>query len=233
MSLTNEDPWLFDEGVAHVFDDMLKRSIPNYENMRELCYDVGCNFLKPREFIVDIGASRGEGIDPFIKSMGTSNKYVLIEKSKPMYDVLCSRYNHLFASDIVRVHNDDVRNVTIVLPVCLTLCVLTLQFIPLPDRQKVIDRVAQATTKGGALLLVEKVIGETSKIDDLFIKEYHALKERNGYSREEITRKALKLENVLIPVTTSYNIDMLKKAGFKDVDVFWKSLNFVGILAVK
>jgi len=29
--------WVFDEHVADVFDDMLRRSIPGYNDMREIC----------------------------------------------------------------------------------------------------------------------------------------------------------------------------------------------------
>lgn len=39
--------WEFDDEVAKCFDDMLERSIPNYETMRTLVYNVGKHFVKP------------------------------------------------------------------------------------------------------------------------------------------------------------------------------------------
>lgn len=47
--------------------------------------------------------------------------------------------------------------------------------------------------------------------------------------------KALRrsLENVLSPLKVGWNVDMLRTAGFKQVDMFWRCLNFCGWIAVK
>lgn len=41
------------------------------------------------------------------------------------------------------------------------------------------------------------------------------------------------LEGVLVPVQSNWNVDMMKKAGFRIVDQFWGYLNFAGWVAVK
>ena len=56
---------------------------------------------------------------------------------------------------------------------------------------------------------------------------------KNGYTLQEIREKRLKLEGVLVPVTNEFNINLLKQAGFKKVEIFWKDLNFIGYLAMK
>mgnify|MGYP001601651293 CR=1 FL=1 len=65
------------------------------------------------------------------------------------------------------------------------------------------------------------------------VDAYHELKERHGYSREEIDRKRLALEGVLVPVTARWNEDMLRRAGFREVDCVWRWMNFAGWGAVK
>ena len=72
-----------------------------------------------------------------------------------------------------------------------------------------------------------------ARLNRLFVEEYLALKERNGYSREEIDRKRFSLEGVLVPVTAAWNEDMLRGCGFRSVDCFWRQLNFAGWIAVK
>jgi tRNA (cmo5U34)-methyltransferase len=79
---------------------------------------------------------------------------------------------------------------------------------------------------------VEKVLGE-GRLNDLMIDRDHAVKEHNGYSREEISRKALALEGVQVPLTASWNEQMLRSAGFAVVDCFWRCWNFAGWVAVK
>lgn len=58
--------WEFDEGVTAVFDNMLARSIPQYEEMRRLVFEIGCRYVKPHTDIVDLGCSRGEAMAPFV-----------------------------------------------------------------------------------------------------------------------------------------------------------------------
>jgi tRNA (cmo5U34)-methyltransferase len=83
------------------------------------------------------------------------------------------------------------------------------------------------------LILVEKVIGETAELDDLFVKTYLALKREHGYSQDAIERKRLSLEGVLVPLTASWNEEILAGAGFADVDCFWRWSNFAGWVAIR
>ncbi|HZD52391.1 MAG TPA: tRNA (cmo5U34)-methyltransferase, partial [Woeseiaceae bacterium] len=85
----------------------------------------------------------------------------------------------------------------------------------------------------GCLLLVEKVLGEESLFNRLFIKYYYDMKRRNGYSDTEIAQKREALENVLVPYKLLENRELLLRTGFSEVDVFFKWYNFCGIVAVK
>ena len=49
----------------------------------------------------------------------------------------------------------------------------------------------------------------------------------------EIARKRQALEKVLVPLTAGENEALLKKAGFREVDVFFRWANFCGWVAVK
>jgi len=85
----------------------------------------------------------------------------------------------------------------------------------------------------GCLILVEKVLGEDSLFNRLFIKYYYDFKKRNHYSELEISQKREALENVLIPYKLNENLDLLANCGFKYREVFFKWYNFSGIVAVK
>lgn len=115
----------------------------------------------------------------------------------------------------------------------LVLSVLTLQFIPIEHRQKLMHRLFDGLRPGGALVLVEKVIGGDHEINDLMVEIYHRLKMSNGYTREDVDRKALALEGVLVPVTAAWNEELLTKTGFSSVECFWRWMNFSGWVAIK
>ena len=85
----------------------------------------------------------------------------------------------------------------------------------------------------GAFVFVEKVLGNTADLDDLMVKLYLTLKGKNQYSDKQIERKKMSLEGVLVPVTAKWNEELLKMAGFKEIDCFWRWMNFAGWVATK
>ena len=91
----------------------------------------------------------------------------------------------------------------------------------------------RTTLPGGALILVEKVLGKSADLDRAMVDVYYAYKRRMGYTQEEIDRKRLSLEGVLVPVTAEWNEDLLRTAGFRRVDCVWRWSNFAAWLALK
>ena len=82
-------------------------------------------------------------------------------------------------------------------------------------------------------LRVAKTAGSPADIDAVMVDSYYELKAHNGYSQEQIERKRLSLEGVLVPVTAAWNEEMLRRTGFAEVDCFWRWMNFAGWIAVK
>lgn len=81
--------------------------------------------------------------------------------------------------------------------------------------------------------MVEKTLGEGRRIDELFSRAYRQKKYVSGYTEEEVERKRLSLEGVLVPHTASFNHALLTQAGFRDIDRFWSWMNFSGFIALK
>ena len=115
----------------------------------------------------------------------------------------------------------------------LTLAVLTIQFIPINYRRRIMKRIAGHTVPGGGVILVEKVLGSSAQFEELLTRRYYALKAMNGYTAEQIQRKRLALKGVLVPVTARGNEDLLLEAGFDQVECFWRWCNFAGWMAIK
>ncbi len=226
-------PWQFDQQVADVFDDMLQRSIPQYNAMRMVVFEVGSRFVQPGTAIVDMGCSRGEALAPFVSSFGATNEYIGLEISEPMIEAARTKFGSHPHGDRVTIQPADLRHEFPQVRSSLVLSVLTLQFTPIEYRQRIIRRVFDTLEPGGAFILVEKVLGATSELNDAFVDLFLRIKKRNGYSEAEIDRKRLSLEGVLVPVTAHWNEELLHEEGFRSVDCFWRHLNFAGWVAVK
>jgi tRNA (cmo5U34)-methyltransferase len=225
--------WEFDTDVTTVFDDMLERSIPQYDVMRESVFEVASNFQQKGTDIVDLGCSRGGAIAPFVDKFGAYNRYFLCDVSEPMLDAARERFGGLTKSGIMQIRNLDLREGYPPVSASITLSVLTMQFTPIEYRQRIMRNVWKHTTDGGVFVLVEKVLGATAGIDELMVKIYYNMKRRNGYTDDQIQRKKMSLEGVLVPVTAAWNEELLKMAGFRYIDCFWRWQNFAGWLAIK
>ena len=109
----------------------------------------------------------------------------------------------------------------------------TLQFVKLDNRPTLLKSIYDGLVSSGSLILIEKVKSEISDLNQSFIEFHHQFKEKNGYSKLEISQKREALENVLIPWTVEQNRELIRSAGFSTVDLFFKWNNFAGFIALK
>lgn len=225
--------WEFDEQVTQVFDDMLRRSIPQYDVMRKTCFDVACRYVQPDTSIVDLGCSRGEALAPLVDHFGERNRYVGVEVSPPMLTASKARFKEYIDRGIVKINDLDLRKDYPQVSASVTMSVFMLQFTPIEYRAHILRRIYEHTEEQGVFILVEKVLGSSAAMDELFVDQYYALKSRNGYNDDEIRRKQLSLEGKLVPVTAAWNEELLRSSGFDEIECFWRWMNFAGWIAVK
>ncbi len=234
--------WAFDSGVTEVFENMLERSIPSYRTMRTLTSELAAYALmnSPASFptVVDLGASRGGAIAALKshKNVPPSVEYTALETSAPMLAVLRERFR---AERYVQVEECDLKYASNAMQclqpasVDVILSVLTLMFVPMEHRLRVMQVMHDALRPGGFFLYVEKVLGANALVDDVLTSCYYDMKRSNGYSQDEIDSKRVSLEGVLVPLTVDMHMSMLRAAGFRHVDVYFRHHNFCGMLAIK
>src|SRR5271157_3881039 len=100
--------WQFDEGVTKVFDDMLSRSIPQYEVMRSAVFELGSRFVAEGSDVVDLGCSRGEALSAFVDRFGAHNRFFGAEISDPMLEAARARFSG-WPKNIVKIEKMDLR----------------------------------------------------------------------------------------------------------------------------
>lgn len=228
-----EGKWVFDKGVADVFDEMLVRSIPGYAMMRWSTKAMAGPVVKNASYALDLGSSRGDAVAKMIAE-NPGVQFTLNEISPPMVSVLRERFEN---TSNVRISTDDLKDhgCPIFKPdhYDLVIANLTMIFIPIEYRQQVFHQIYNSLAPGGMFLMVEKILGESALTQKKLVDTYLKMKADNGYSQEEITRKRLSLEGVLVPMTNSWNTDQLNRAGFTEIDTYFRCLNFCGTFAMK
>ena len=81
--------------------------------------------------------------------------------------------------------------------------------------------------------MFEKVRASDARFQDIMTSLYNEYKLTQDYSVESIFAKTRSLKGVLEPFSTQGNLDMLKRAGFVDINTIQKYICFEGFLAIK
>jgi len=219
----------FDEEVASVFDDMLNRSVPFYQENLKLQIDILKNFLKENDLVIDLGSSTGTFLIELSKKIkdlnliGIDNSPAMIKRATQKAKAFGSEAKFIEA-DFLKY---DFKNPKAII------ANYTIQFVRPLKREKLIQKIYNSLQNEGIFLMSEKLITENKKLNKIMIDIYYNYKKEKGYSEYEIAQKREALENVLIPYTMQENIEMLKNAGFRDIDVIFRWNNFATFIAFK
>jgi tRNA (cmo5U34)-methyltransferase len=229
-----QSPWppkafRFDDAVAQVFDDMINRSVPGYATLLQLISVLAHTHIQPHSSVYDLGCSLGTVTRVMQQqSAVTDVQFYGVDTSQPMLD----KAARLSADQPIAWINADITQLELK-PCSLILLNFCLQFLPLAQRQPVLQRCYDALRPGGVLILSEKIAFVDANTQECMCRQHETFKQMQGYSQLEISQKRQSLENVLIAETLDQHQTRLQQVGFASVTVFFQSFNFVGLMAGK
>lgn len=227
------EPFAFNSEVTAVFDDMLKRSVPFYQESIKRQAQMTRAFFQEKTRIYDLGCSNGNlGVliagqfdDTPFSLVGVDSSIPMIEK----YHARLEQIKNAHGIDLIcgLLEDIQIKNASVVL------INLTLQFLELNKRDKLIKKIYQGLAPGGILLVTEKIIHPSFPINELEQDFYRRFKRENGYSELEISQKRDALEKVLIPEVIGDHQQRFLDAGFSAFEVWLKWFNFASMIAIK
>lgn len=226
-------PFEFDENVVNVFDDMINRSVPFYREIVIRQAQLAAFFYKPGTMIYDLGCSHGNFGISFIAEIGNRDfRMTAIDSSEPMVERCRKRINDTGMSEKIDLLCSDIRDIDIKNS-SVTVMNLTLQFLPVQDRENFIKKIYEGLNNEGIFLITEKIHHKDDFLDQLEQTFYYRFKKENGYSELEISQKREALENVLVPETIEKHLERLEMCGFRKTAVWHKWFNFCSFLCIK
>jgi tRNA (cmo5U34)-methyltransferase len=232
----NRGAWSFSGDVASMFDEHVSKSVPGYALGHDLILDLSDHFIQSDSTVYEIGCSTGTLLLKLaIHNSAKKNvNYIGLDIESNMIDVandkLASIEDQLSGNASFLV--EDVLNFEMEKS-DLIVCYYTLQFISPSVRQIVLDKLYDRLNWGGALVLFEKVRGADARFQDILSGMYNDYKLSMGYGPEEIFSKSMSLRGVLEPFSVAGNVDLLKRAGFEDIESIFKYICFQGFVAIK
>jgi tRNA (cmo5U34)-methyltransferase len=223
----------FDDKIANVFPDMIKRSVPGYSHIIANIGILAEQYAQPNSYIYDLGCSLGAATvamrhrihAPGVKIIAVDNSQAMLERSAQFLDAEDSPIPvETQCADITELEINQCS---------FAVLNFTLQFIELEKRLKSIQRIYDGMLPGGALVLSEKLRFNDPTQEKLLARHHHDFKRANGYSDLEISQKRQAIERVLLPETADDHLNRLRSAGFSVASLWFQSFNFASFIAIK
>ncbi len=224
----------FDEKVAEVFPDMIRRSVPGYGHVIGLSGLIAKRYAKPNTIIYDLGCSLGattiaianEVTKPGCRIVAVDNSEAMLTRAR------ATTNDRLVNPQAIEWLRKDITDMSF--EACSVVVLnFTLQFIAIEQREDLLTNIKNSLVPGGLMILAEKVLHEDTRSQQSLTNLHHDFKRANGYSELEIARKRQAIENVLVPETPSAHEARLTRAGFSEITEFFHCINFKAWMAVK
>ena len=223
----------FDETVASVFDDMIRRSVPGYDTVISYLGVLAQHYAQKNSTIYDLGSSLGAATLSMHRQTRTLGlKHICVDNSEAMVKRCRSRLARHMPDADLSVICEDIEN-TEIKNASLVVINFTLQFLTPESRLALLKKIYKGLLPGGVLVLSEKLIFDNPLENQLQIDWHLTFKRGNGYSDMEISQKRAALENVLIPDTLEQHQERLKRAGFDESYQWFQAFNFASMIALK
>ncbi len=223
----------FDDKVASVFADMIKRSVPGYENIVFMLRVLAERFVVADSNCYDLGCSLGASalsLQTGIKQPGC--RIYAVDNSQAMIERCRENVAAVPSPVTIETVCADIRDIEFTRASVVVLN-FTLQFIPPADRDALLRKIYDGMLPGGIVVLSEKITHDNPFTRELLIDIYHDWKRSNGYSDLEVSQKRTALENVLFPETFDAHRARLERIGFQHCEQWFQCFNFISMVAFK
>ncbi|MCG9712257.1 carboxy-S-adenosyl-L-methionine synthase CmoA [Shewanella insulae] len=229
----NISDFQFDDRVAGVFGDMIRRSVPGYGQIINTLGDFADKCVTPNSKIYDLGCSLGAATLSVRRRIeGRGCEIIAVDNSESMVERCKQNLSAYVSETPVDLICADIRDIEIQ-DASMVILNFTMQFLAPEDRQTLIANIYQGLKPGGILVLSEKLVFEDEPVQHLLDELHLDFKRANGYSELEISQKRSSLEHVMKPDTLLQHQQRLQAQGFSHFSVWFQCFNFASMVAIK
>ena len=224
-----QETWSFADSLAQ-FDQHILQSIPCCQEQREYVAALARFFLHSGAQAYEIGVSTGALAEAVLARLPDRPfRYTGLDLEPEMVARARERLQH---DPRFEAQEGEATRFAFA-PAELVISYYTLQFIPLPERQRLLRRIYDSLNPGGALILYEKTLGDNARVQDMLTQLYFDFKASQGLSPAAILNKAISLRGISQPVSLEQNRELLEQAGFNEIELIFRAHCFAGFLALK
>ena len=228
--------WSFTSDVVDVFDQHVRASVPFYDAIQDLVAGLSDWLVPHGGLVADLGASTGTTVSNILQRQAHRDvSAVLYDVEKPMLEKATENLSAAPARHIeyvcARIQDPPLKHTD----ADLTLCLFTLQFLPLRERVAALHLARMSARETGALIVAEKVRPLDSRWHEISTDASHDWKAAHGISPDGIRAKSRALRGVLQPHPQDTLIHSITAAGWHDPEILfrWHQWVVIGAFATR
>jgi len=213
----------FNTEEAANYDDAIRRRIPLYREIQTLMASLLPFPKKEYLRVLDLGCGTGETSVSLLKEYPLA-RVTGIDSSPDMLDVARKKVKHTtwrvdFLCQDIRAFNLEGEFDVIVSG-------FSLHFLSPDEKEEILRKCLALLKDGGMFMDSEAVLSPSEKVYNMYMEKWKDFMRSNGFSDEEIGSHILKFLKDVKPMTVDNQLGLMRKAGFRDVECYFKYLNW-------
>ncbi|MFA7074952.1 MAG: methyltransferase domain-containing protein [Endomicrobiaceae bacterium] len=218
------------ENEAKKFDELIVKLIPYYDEMLNALIN-SVNFEKRKNVkILDLGCGTGN-VSLKILNGFPKAEILCVDLSQNMIDIAknkLSKYKNISFA-VGNIADFEFKNTYDVILSSLAVHHLKTD----EDKAKFYKMIFGILNKNGIFANADEILGENKYLQNVNMKLWTEYMKKN-FSEREVSEKWLKAyESEDRPSKLIKQLEWMKNAGFKDVDIIWKYYNFAVFSGIK
>lgn len=210
------------------YDKGITRTLPYYEEYFKQIIDIVRTGFSASIDWLDIGCGTGKMADAAMKNSQVRHMICcdispkMLKTAKERVDSSCVEFLEMSAQGLQYHAEFDV-----------VTAILLHHYFSYEDRLVSIKNCYKALKKNGFLFTVENFAPSNDRIKNLYLQRWKSYQYNNGKSEKECQEHILRYNTEYFPIPIQEQIEIFRKCGFENVEIFWCSYMQVGILGIK
>ncbi len=208
------------DAESSVYDEVIERIIPGYVEQNVALLDAIPLAAERRFRAADLGIGTGR-LAALVLERFPNADLVGYDISSGMLEQSAEALSEYGTR--VRLARADLADIEFAGPFELVISGLAIHHLEDETKRNLFRRVLEALEPGGAFLVREVVLGDTEEETERLHAEWRAFIRENGLDDAEVLAAH---EDEDVPAPLGAQLEWLREAGFEDVRVHWRRMNF-------
>lgn len=205
------------------YDNVIRRRIPLYGEIQTLMASLLPFPKKEYLRVLDLGCGTGETSISLLKEYPLA-RVTGIDSSPDMLEVARKKVKHTtWRVDFLC---QDIKAFNLEGEFDVIISGFSLHFLTPDQKEEILGKCLALLKDGGMFIDSEAVLSPSEKVYNIYMDKWKDFMRSNGFTDEEIGSHILKFLRDVKPVTGDNQLILMRKAGFKDVDCYFKYLNW-------